>query len=79
MLTLSVTLPSLTLLSYQASRMCPGAATALAAIGIFAVGLQLVLAATMGRGLPPGKMAALVVVPWVALKGGFWGLRTDHR
>jgi hypothetical protein len=58
MLTLSVTLPSFTFLSYRANRMRPGAATALAAIGTFAVGLQLVLAATMGRGLPPGKMAA---------------------
>jgi hypothetical protein len=78
-LTLGVTLPSLTLVSYQANRIRPGAATALAAIGVLAVGAQLILATATGHGLLPGTVAALVVVPATVLTAGSWGLRARHR
>lgn len=77
-LTLVVTLPSLTLLSYKATLIRPGASTAFAAVGTLAIGVRLVLAAVAGRELPFGTIAALVVVPVLVTGGGFFALRRSH-
>jgi len=74
-LSLLVTLPSLTLLSYVATRMRPGAATAMAAVIVFVVLVQ--LSVKVGSGLPFGtQMAALVIGPTMAFTGGVLSLRT---
>jgi hypothetical protein len=78
-LTLIVTIPSLTFLSYQATRIRPGAATALAAVAAFAVVVQLLLAAKAGQGMPLGTLAALVVGPSMALTGGLLALKSHQR
>ena len=78
-LALIVTLPSLTLLSYQATRIRPGAGTALAAVAAFAIVVQLLLAAKAGRGIPLGtQLASLVVGPSMAFMGGVLSLNTRH-
>jgi len=72
---LAVTLTSLTLLSYGAANVRPGAAIALAGVAALALGIQLLLAAQSGRGMPLGTLVALVIVPTMALTGGFLSLR----
>jgi hypothetical protein len=78
-LTLAVTLPSLTLLSYQATRLRSGAATALPAVALLAIVVQLLLGAKAGRVMPLGTLAALVVGPSVAFTGGFLALKRRQR
>jgi hypothetical protein len=76
-LTLVVTLPSLTLLSYLATRIRPGAATALTAIVVVAVVVQLIVKA--GHDMPFWtQLVALVVGPSAAFTGGVLSLKTRH-
>jgi hypothetical protein len=75
-LALVVTLTSLTLLSYQATKIRPGAAIALASVAALALVVQLLLAAQSGRGLPWKTLAALVVVPAVVITGGVLSRKT---
>jgi hypothetical protein len=74
-ITLMVTLPSLTLLSYLAARIRPGAATMLTAIIVFAVVLQLVVKDDHGMTFW-AQLATLFVGPSVAFTGGVLSLRT---
>lgn len=79
-LALAVTLPSLMFLSYQATRICPGAATAVPAVAAFAILVQLVLTASADREIPLGvQVASLVVGPSIAFMGGALSLKTHYR
>lgn len=78
-LTLVVTLPSLILLSYHATRIRPGASAALATVAAFAILVQLLLAEGAGRGMPLGSLSGLVVGPSMAFTGGFLALKQRQR
>jgi hypothetical protein len=70
LMTLTVTLPSLLFVSYRAARACPGAATVVAGVAVLTLLGQLLLASQSGHGMPDGLLAALVIVPSLALTGG---------
>jgi hypothetical protein len=74
-----VTLASLALVSFEASRIRRGAATVLAGVAVCAIALQLALASQAGRDLRGGALAALIVAPGMALTGGFLTSRTRKR
>ena len=74
-----ITLASLTCVSFEAARIRPGAATALAGLAVCFITFQLAVAAQVGRGLPVGMLAALVVAPVMALTGGFLSSRARQR
>jgi hypothetical protein len=76
-LTLAVTLPSLTLLSYQATRIRPGAATMLTAVVVFAVVLQLTVKRRHGMTFWT-QLATLFVGPSMAFMGGVLSLKARH-
>jgi hypothetical protein len=76
---LIITLTSLALVSYMASGIREGAATALAGVAVFAIAVQLMLAIQMNRVLPIGLLAALIVVPGTALIGGALSSKTCRR
>jgi hypothetical protein len=76
---LVITLTSLALVSYMAAKVREGAATAVAGVAVFAIAVQVMLAAQMHRGLPIGLLAALVVVPGTALIGGALSSKTCRR
>jgi hypothetical protein len=74
-LTLVITLPSLALLSYLATRIRPGAATMLTALIILAVVIQLTV--KNGPGMTSWtRFAALFVGPSTAFTGGVLSLKT---
>lgn len=74
-LTLLVTLPSFTILSYLATRVFPGAATMLAGIVLFAVFLQ--VAVQDGQGMTIWtQLSALCAGPSMAFTGGVFARRT---
>jgi hypothetical protein len=77
-LTLVITLPSFIWLSYQATRIRPGAGSALAAMAAAALSLRLWLAISSGLGMPGDILLALVVAPSMALTGAFLALK-DKR
>ena len=70
LLTLALTLPSLTFVSYRAARARQGAATMIAGVAIVALLGQLLFSTASGQGFPGGIMAALVVMPSLAMTGG---------
>jgi hypothetical protein len=76
---LAVTLTSLALVSFKASRVRRGAATVLAGIAVGAVTLQLALVAQAGGELPAGTLAALIVAPGTVLAGGFLSSSSRSR
>jgi hypothetical protein len=77
-LSLVVTLPCLMFLGYRATRVRPGAATALPAVIAFGIVMQLLLAAWADAGIPLAtQVASLVVAPSVALAGGVLSLKTQ--
>jgi hypothetical protein len=65
-----VTLTSLALVSYKASRIRRGAAIVLAGVAVCAVAVQLTLAAQAGPDLRSGTVIALIVVPGTILFAG---------
>ena len=79
-LALVVTLPSLMFLSYLATRIRPGAATAVPAVAAVAIFVQLLLTTSAGRDLPLGvQVASLFVGPSIAFMGGVLSLKTRRR
>ena len=79
LLTTALTLPSLTFVSYRAARARPGAATVVAGLAVVTLLGQLLLAARAGGGMPGGLLAALVIVPSLALTGGSLALALARR
>jgi hypothetical protein len=74
-LTLAVTLPSLALLSYMATRIRSGAATMLTVVVVFAVVVQLAVKDGFGMTMW-SQLATLVVGPSMAFTGGVLSMKT---
>lgn len=70
LLTVALTFPSLTFVSYRAGRARPGAPTMVAAVAVVMLFGQLLLGIRTGRGVPGGILLALLIVPLLALIGG---------
>ena len=79
LMTVVLTLPSLTFVSYRATRARPGASTLVAGVGVVALLGQILLAAHAGRAVPVGMLAALMIVPSLALLGGSLALARGVR